>query len=297
QLERGEDDEPQCLLKSGANWENIRVLAVDDSPDVLEYFTEVSLRLNITCDTAASASEACSFIERNGAYDIYFLDWKMPDMNGIELSRLIKDYSDDKYVVIMISSATWNEIADEAKLAGINKFLPKPLFPSSIVDCINDCLCAKALFPEYCEQNVADDFSGYRILLAEDVDINREIVITLLEPTKLAIDCAEDGAEAFRMFSNAPNLYDMIFMDIQMPGMDGYESTRKIRALGYPRAKEIPIIAMTANVFREDIERCLAAGMNNHVGKPLDFDEVLDKLRKYLSRRHLDLKPQVKNKN
>jgi CheY-like chemotaxis protein len=120
------------------------------------------------------------------------------------------------------------------------------------------------------------------------VEINREIVMTLLEPTRLAIDCAENGAEAVRMFSDSPDLYDMIFMDLQMPGMDGYDSTRKIRSLDYPRAKEIPIIAMTANVFREDIERCLEAGMNNHVGKPLDFDEVLDNLRKYLPGRHSD---------
>jgi len=129
---------------------------------------------------------------------------------------------------------------------------------------------------------IAERFEAHRLLLAEDVEINREIVLSLLEPTGLAIDCAENGQEALRMFREAPNCYDMIFMDLQMPEMDGYEATRKIRALGTPKAMAIPIIAMTANVFREDVERCLAAGMNDHIGKPLDIEEVLQALRQYL---------------
>jgi CheY-like chemotaxis protein len=128
-----------------------------------------------------------------------------------------------------------------------------------------------------------DNFTGRRILLAEDVDINREIVITILEPTGLVIDEAENGQIAFDKFNADPSAYNLIFMDIHMPGMDGYETTRKIRALEIPEAKNIPIIAMTANVFKEDVERCMAAGMNGHIGKPLDFDEVMTVLRKYLS--------------
>ena len=125
-------------------------------------------------------------------------------------------------------------------------------------------------------------FAGSRILLAEDIEINREIVLTLLEPALAEIDCAENGAEALRMFSEAPHKYDIILMDVQMPEMDGYEATRRIRSLEDQRAKDIPIVAMTANVFREDIERCLEAGMNAHVGKPLDFDKVLEVLKQYL---------------
>jgi CheY-like chemotaxis protein len=138
---------------------------------------------------------------------------------------------------------------------------------------------------------VAGQFAGYHLLLAEDVEINREIVLTLLEPTCLDIDCAENGEEALRMFSEAPDRYDMIFMDIQMPVMDGYEATRRIRTLEAKRLenqkqlKQIPIVAMTANVFREDIEKCLAVGMNNHVGKPLNLDEVLEKLNQYMQGR------------
>jgi signal transduction histidine kinase len=133
------------------------------------------------------------------------------------------------------------------------------------------------------EESPSDDFSGRRILLAEDVDINREIVITILEPTGLVIEEAENGQIALDKFSANPEAYDLIFMDIHMPGMDGYESTRLIRAFDHPRAKTIPIIAMTANVFKEDIERCLAAGMNNHVAKPIDFNEVMLLLRRYFA--------------
>ena len=129
-----------------------------------------------------------------------------------------------------------------------------------------------------------DSFEGYKILLTEDIEINREIVLSLLEPASVAIDCAANGAEAVELFSASPEKYDMIFMDVQMPEMDGYEATRRIRALDAPNAKSIPIVAMTANVFREDIEKCRAAGMDDHVGKPVNFDEVLSKMRKYLTR-------------
>jgi PAS domain S-box-containing protein len=140
----------------------------------------------------------------------------------------------------------------------------------------------QAQIPEQTVSSQKEDFRGHRILLAEDVDINREIVLALLEPTGLLIECAENGAEAVSMFSSNYMNYDMIFMDVQMPEMDGFEATRRIRSLSMPEALTIPIVAMTANVFREDIEKCLAAGMDDHIGKPLDFGEVLRILHKYL---------------
>jgi len=127
-----------------------------------------------------------------------------------------------------------------------------------------------------------DDFEGFCVLLVEDVEINREIVMALLEPNKLNIICAENGAEAVEIFSADPEKFDLIFMDMQMPEVDGLEATRRIRALDFKYAIEIPIIAMTANVFKEDIEKCLSVGMNDHIGKPIDLDEVLEKLRHYL---------------
>jgi len=127
-----------------------------------------------------------------------------------------------------------------------------------------------------------DDFTGHTILLADDVEINREIVLELLGPSNLSIECAENGIQALELFTREPEKFDMVFMDIQMPEMDGLESTRRIRAVGHPKAKTIPIIAMTANVFREDIEKCYEAGMNGHIGKPIDIDEVIRHLRKEL---------------
>jgi len=136
------------------------------------------------------------------------------------------------------------------------------------------------------QNSETESFAGFNVLVAEDVDINREVVITLLAPTALTIACAENGKNAVEKFAAAPDKYNMIFMDIQMPEMDGYEATRKIRAIEAERygknSRNVPIVAMTANVFREDIEKCLAAGMNDHVGKPLNMNDVLDKLRKYL---------------
>jgi len=163
--------------------------------------------------------------------------------------------------------------------------LPKPLFPSDVFELISEHIGSDE--PE--EEDVRDvdvqetyDFSGYTILLAEDVEINREIVLSLLEPSHLTIECAVNGAQAVEMFRKSESKYGMIFMDIQMPEMDGYEATQKIRASWAPDAETIPIIAMTANVFREDIEKCLEVGMNGHIGKPVNLDEIHKQLREHL---------------
>jgi signal transduction histidine kinase/CheY-like chemotaxis protein/HAMP domain-containing protein len=291
QARRGRE-ERRSLLSPGVNRGNMRLLAVDDDPDIRECFIDIMAQLRIACDVAAGGEEACRLIERNGPYDIYFVDWKMPGMDGIELSRRIKGRAESgapenkapgSPVIIMISAAEWSVIEADAKKAGVDKFLSKPLFPSTLADIINNCLGTEKLIAEAGAVEVrVGCFKGRRVLLAEDIDINREIVTALLEPAQLEIDSAENGAEALRLFKAHPERYDMIFMDVHMPEMDGYEATRRIRALDDPRAKSIPIVAMTANVFRQDIEKCLESGMNDHVGKPLDLNDVLAKLRTYL---------------
>jgi CheY-like chemotaxis protein len=281
QARHGEEDH-ESLLNTDMNRENIRILAVDDEENVREHFTSFGEQFGINCDVASSGEEALTLISENGSYNLYFIDWNMLFMDGIELTRQIKKDFPGNEVIVMISSVDWTIIETEAKAAGVNRFLQKPLFSTAIVECINDIL-GKA------EDSGAEaktcNFDGCRVLLAEDVEINREIVLALLEPTLLNIDCAGNGAEAVKLFSSNPEQYDMIFMDIQMPEVDGYEATRRIRALDIPKAKKVPIIAMTANVFREDIENCLEAGMDDHVGKPLDLNEVMEKLRKYLQKK------------
>jgi signal transduction histidine kinase/CheY-like chemotaxis protein len=282
-VERGEDKRSSAE-RSIVKRHRVRVLAVDDMPEIREYFEEIAHASSIECDTAEDGPAAMRVIEQKGPYDVYFVDWKMPGMDGMELSRRIKERGDADAPVVIMSSAEWTTIAAEAKSSGVDRFLPKPLFPSAVVDCINECLGVESSVD--LRENREDNrgrFKGYRILLAEDVEINREIVLALLEPTELIIDCAENGAEAVRIFGASPDVYDMIFMDVQMPEMDGYGATRHIRGLDVERAKSIPIVAMTANVFREDIERCLAAGMDDHVGKPIDLEDVLGKLDKFLS--------------
>jgi CheY-like chemotaxis protein/anti-sigma regulatory factor (Ser/Thr protein kinase) len=260
---------------------DIRALMAGSSPEIREYFKEIAFELGIACDTAASGEEARSLLKKNSIYDIYFIDGALPDMDCLAFARSIRAEAGDKPVVLMISSAEWSVIEAEARAAGVSAFLPKPLVPSAVADCALGCLGAGRV-PAEGESAETDDFSAYRVILAEDVEINREIVLALLEATRLNIACAENGTEAVDIFAADPGAYDMIFMDIQMPEMDGFEATRRIRALEFPWAQKIPIIAMTANVFREDVENCLAAGMDGHIGKPLDFDEVLRRLREYL---------------
>jgi len=278
----------QGHLSPDVNIKNVRIMAVDDDKDILNYLSEIFSDFKIQCDIASSGEEAIALVEKNGHYHIYFVDWKMPGMDGIQLAFELKAHNENvKSVVIMITAAEWTEVETEARRAGVDKFLSKPLFPSNIADVINEALGINYKQNEEADININGLFAGKRILLAEDVEINREIVRSLLEPTEIEIDCAENGKEAVRKFSEQPYKYDIIFMDLQMPEMDGYEATRRIRALNVPQAKTIRIVAMTANVFREDIERCLGSGMDNHIGKPLNFDEIIEKLLLYLPKKKL----------
>jgi len=264
------------------DWRNIRILAVMDDSDCLAYLKSFTEGYGALCDTVTNGDDALLLREQNGAYNIYFIEYKLPEIGGMKLAQILKEKDSGKAYTAIVNGLELNTIEEEARNSGIDTLISKPLFPSGIADAVNGYLGFNAREAVSKPNNSTDQFAGSCILLVEDVDINREIVMTLLEPTQVAIDCAENGRIATSMFIEAPDRYDMIFMDVQMPEMDGYEATRFIRALDIPTAKKIPIIAMTANVFREDIERCLEAGMNAHVGKPIDLNEVLDKLRTYL---------------
>ncbi|MDR0239751.1 MAG: response regulator [Deltaproteobacteria bacterium] len=285
QVKRGEEKGRRFAAR-GVHGGNVRILVVDDDPDTLAFLSKIMNEFSIFCDTAESGEEALELVESKGTYDIYFIDWKLPGMDGLRLATAIKEKELDPHNVSVVLFSAASKITAEGvtEKTGVDKFLSKPLFPCTILDTIYDCLGMDHGESQAEPSEFTSLFPGCRILLAEDVEINREIVLTLLEPMQLKIDCAENGVEAVRMFSAAPEKYDMIFMDLQMPAMDGYEAARSIRALDVPQAKTIPIVAMTANVFREDVEQCLAVGMNGHVGKPINLDEVLEKLRTYLPR-------------
>jgi signal transduction histidine kinase/DNA-binding response OmpR family regulator len=279
-LERGTKS-PLSLLAPDVTWENVRILVVDDAFEIREQFKDLFNSLDIKYDIAADGFEAYRMIEEHGPYDIYFIDWRMSGMDGIELTRRIKARDGDGMsMAIMITAADWESIKDEALNAGVNKRLIKPLSSSMIIDCVNDCLASGQV--EEVPDIKSGIFEGKRMLLAEDIEINREILLSLLEDSGLTIDCAENGREALGMIEAAPTQYDIVFMDVQMPQMDGLEATRRIRALPALNGVALPIIAMTANVFKDDIENCLAAGMDDHLGKPIDMDIMVAKLRKYL---------------
>ena len=282
-MQRGETIKPKAANQE-IDWKSLRIMAVDDDKYILQDFKGIVEKLGAYCDIADNGADALDLLERNSPYNLFFVDWRMPGMDGIELTERLKRSNDKtgNSFVIMVSSVEYSIVAGKAKDAGVDKFLQKPLFPSMISDTVNEFFGSADKQPEEADEDIHGIFEGHSILLSEDVEVNREIVLALLEPTLLKIDCAENGKEAVRMFSAAPEKYEMIFMDLQMPEMDGYEATRQIRALNNPHAKTIPIIAMTANVFREDVEKCLAAGMNDHIGKPLNMRDVLDKLREHL---------------
>ena len=273
------------LLQDRAAVEELRIMVVDGQEDVRGYFCEIVSRFGIICDSATNGAEAKQLAAENGEYACLFVDYKLSDVDGITLIREMRSIEslDQTAAILMLPATEWDALEPVASEAGVTQVVSKPLLPSPITNIISEALgLQRSQETMKNDNNVRDNFAEYHVLLAEDVEINREIVMSLLEPTELHIDCAENGAEALRMFSTDPGRYDMIFMDLQMPEMDGYEATQRIRALDHPRARTVPIIAMTANVFREDVERCLAAGMNSHIGKPISLNEVLDKLRFYL---------------
>jgi PAS domain S-box-containing protein len=274
---------PDTVPHPDVDWDSVRTLVVDDSPDTLEYFRAIAKKNHFHCDCASSGQDALDMLaESENPYDVVFVDWRMPGMDGIEFTSALRKQFGDGLLVVMISAAEWDKLESDARRVGVDRFIPKPLFSSLIIDCINEYIGPAGNISDDAQSHLNSRYKGHKILLVEDIEINREILIALLEPTEIQVDCAENGRIALDMFSRNPSEYEVIFMDIHMPEMGGYEAARRIRAMDVPEAKNVPIIAMTANVFREDIEKCLAVGMNDHVGKPLDMDDVLGKLDTFL---------------
>ena len=260
-----------------ADHEITRVLVGDDEIDVTENIQSILSDAGLECDAAIggfeSVDKATRAYEDNNSYDVIILDWKMPDMDGVECVRRIRKEIGKDVPIFVLSSYDVSEIEDEAKKAGVDLFLPKPFFLSNFQRVLDTYYQNKANTEE--AGNNSNDFSGVKILVAEDNEINAEIITELLDSIGIKCVIAEDGLEALRVFTEeSPDEFDMIFMDIQMPIMDGYESARRIRASNNTRAKSIPIIAMTANAFEDDVKASMASGMNAHISKPIDFERL-----------------------
>ena len=267
------------------------MLVVDDDRQLCESTVESLFSIGIQADWTLDAESALEMVaERHGrpdAYQIILLDWKLPGMDGITAARELRSRYGDEIPILLISAYDWSEIEEEAKAAGVTGFISKPLFKSTLFYGLRPYLEGEEEIlpdPEH-EREEADQqaLAGRRILLAEDNELNWEIAYDLLSEVGLELDWAENGqicADKFR--SSAPGHYDAVLMDLRMPIMTGYEATRAIRAMERPDAPEIPIIAMSADAFAEDVQKCLDAGMNAHVSKPIDVREVTRQLLKYM---------------
>jgi PAS domain S-box-containing protein len=268
----------EALLAAGINKNTIRILAVSEDQKTREYFSDIFKSLGMKCDIAQDGAEANYMTQTD--YDIYFIDSDIHEIKCIELTQIIKSKNEKAVVVIIASVSEWAAMEDSASQVRVDKHLLKPLFTPMIIDCINENI--SAFHGETHDVLTESEFAGKHILLAEDIEINREIIMSLLEDSGLNIDCAKNGLEALEMVQAAPDKYDLIFMDMQMPQMDGLEATRQIRAIPSLASRKLPIIAMTANVFKEDIDQCIAAGMDDHIGKPINVEEVYNKLRNHI---------------
>ena len=269
------------LMKPG----DLRILVVDDDAIDAEHARIVLDEAGIQADTCFSGEEALQMLEvrhtKHEPYHLVLLDWKMPEMDGLEVAQEIRKRYDKETTVIILTAFSWDEIMDEALHAGVDSFLAKPLFSSHVIDEF-ERIARKNNMSLYKEKKRAE-LKGRRILLAEDIMINAEIMKQILQMREAEIDHAENGAIVLQMFrESAIGQYDAILMDVRMPEMDGLEATAAIRALDRPDAKTVPIIALTANAFDEDVQRSLQVGMNAHLSKPVEPERLFETLEELI---------------
>ncbi len=267
--------------------EGLKALVVDDDFNTCDSVTKMLVKVGMRAEWTLSGKEAVlrarQSIEMSDVYHAYIIDWRLPDMNGIEVTRQIRSLHDDTPIIIL-TAYDWSDIEVEAKAAGVTAFCSKPMFMSDLRETLMSALGQKpadavqGLLPE---KNA--DFKGKHILLVEDNELNREIAQEILREYGFLVDSAENGAVAVEKVSTAaPGSYDLVLMDVQMPIMDGYTATRKIRALDDPARAKLPILAMTANAFDEDRRNALESGMNGFLSKPIVIGDLVQELHKIL---------------
>ena len=261
------------------------MLVVDDDELLGKAAMDVLKSIGIKAEWALSGEKAIELViqhhKKRDDYQIILLDWKLPGMNGIQAAKEIRRNLGDEVPILLISAYDWSEFEAEAREAGISGFISKPLFKSTLYHALCQYMDIETDHGKKLNQNI--DLSGCRILLAEDNELNWEIASELLSDLGVELDWAEDGQICLDMFQSSPaGYYDAILMDIRMPHVTGYEAAKIIRGLNHPDALSIPIIAMSADAFSDDIQRCLEAGMNAHIAKPIDVKELKRLLKRYL---------------
>ena len=267
--------------------EGLKALVVDDDFNTCDGVTKMLVKVGMRAEWTLSGKEAVlrarQSIEMGDTYKAYIIDWRLPDMNGIEVTRQIRSLHDDTPIIIL-TAYDWSDIEVEAKAAGVTAFCSKPMFMSDLRDTLMTAIGQKQAQEE---QGVlpqkTTDFKGKHILLAEDNELNREIAVEILNAYGFEVDTAENGAVAVEKVSTAaPGQYDLVLMDVQMPIMDGYTATHRIRELENPALACIPILAMTANAFDEDRRNALESGMNGFLSKPIVIADLVQEMRKIL---------------
>ncbi len=262
-----------------------RALVVDDDFNTCDSVSYMLGQIGMSAEWTLSGKEAVlrthQAIMRGNDYRVYIVDWLLPDMNGVEVARRIKKETGGNVPIIVLTAYDWSDIEAEAKEAGVTAFCSKPLFLSELSSCLNSVI--KNDEKETEESNASSKRHTGRILLAEDIDLNQEIACTLLNESGFTTEVANNGKIALEMVSKSePGYYQVVLMDIQMPVMNGYEATKAIRKLENKELASIPIIAMTANAFEEDKQEALKSGMNGHIPKPIDIDNLFTTLDKIL---------------
>ena len=265
---------------------NCRALVVDDDFDTCDNVSFMLGQLGLRAEWTLSGKEAVlrtrQAATRGDRYSVYIIDWLLPDMNGIEVTRRIRKEMGEDISVIVLTAYDWSEIESEAKEAGVTAFCSKPLFMSELSSCLNSVINVDELEDREDEYEVKDLMKG-RILLAEDNELNQEIAVAILEEAGLDVEVAGNGQIAVEMLKKSePDYYQLILMDVKMPVMNGYEATKAVRKLENKELASIPIFAMTANAFEEDKREALNCGMNGHLAKPIDVDKLFKQLRKVL---------------
>lgn len=266
--------------------EGLKALVVDDDfytcDSVTKMLVQVGMRSEWTLSGKEAVLRARQSLEINDPFHAYIIDWRLPDMNGIEVTRQIRSLGDDTPIIIL-TAYDWTDIEVEARAAGVTAFCSKPMFMSDLRESLMTALGQKKTHNGIIMPDAAN-LSGKRLLLAEDNELNREIALEILGEYGLNIDTAINGAEAVdKVTASEPGYYDLVLMDIQMPIMDGYEATKCIRSLENPKLSQIPILAMTANAFDEDRKAAEECGMSGFLSKPIVIDEVIRTLQKVLS--------------